>query len=159
MSCCSSLASMISVPVPLPYMKPCRTSCNTMELQSRLLTIDVQTFQMVSTNHIPLYSPLPFGIRTMVVHIKASGMFPSQNATCMTLTALSHFLVSGSFFLVADRNHALRCSSLIPNGPPALSGRFFLAAAAMPPTSGGPSSVLTHCTNIGMLSPSVGRYL
>ena len=46
-----------------------------MELQIRLLNIDVQTFQMVSTNPIPLYSPLSFGIGSMVFHIKASVMF------------------------------------------------------------------------------------
>ena len=69
----------------------------------------------------------------------------------MTLTTLSHVLVSLSFFLDADRNHALRCSALIPDVPPALPDRFLLAAASMSPTDGGPSSILTHGTKIGML--------
>ena len=159
MSCCSSLASIIAVPAPFPCLKPCRTPCNTMELWIQLLMLDVQTFLMVSTNPIPIYSPLPFGIRTMVVQIKASGMYPSQNATCMTLTTLSHILVSGSFSLVAARNHALRCSTFIPDGPTALPDRIFLNSAAIYPKSGGPSSILNSCTKIGMLSPSGGRCL
>ena len=150
---------MIAVPVPLPCPKPCKTSCNTIELQSPLLMIDVQTFQIVSTSPIPLYSLLPFGIRTIVVHIKSSRIYPSQNATCMTLTTLSHISVSGSFSLVASRNHALRCSVLISDGPPDLPDRSFLTAAAISPTSGGPSAILTSCNSIGMLSPLGGRCL
>ena len=157
MSCCYSLASMIAVPVPLPCMKPCKTSCNTMELRSRLLMIDAQTFLMVSTSPILLYYPLPFGISTTVVHIKASGIYPSRNATCMTLTTFSHILVSIYFSLVASRNHTLRCSFFIPDGPPVLTGRSFLTAAVISPNYGGPSAILTGCTRIGMLSPFGGH--
>ena len=110
-----------------------------MELWSQLLTIDMQTFQMVSIKPIPLYPPLTFGIRTMVVKIKASGIYPSRNATYTTLTTLSHILVSRSFSLVAARNHTLRCYAIIPDGPPALPNRIFLNAAAISPTSGGSS--------------------
>ena len=63
---------------------------------------------MVSTNYIPMYSPLTFGIRTIVFHIKVSAMYPFQNATCMTLTTFSQVLVSGYFSLVAiDGNYPL----------------------------------------------------
>ena len=91
---------------------------------------------MVTIKHIHLYYPLPFGIRAMVVHIKSYGMYPSQNDTCMTLTTLSHVLVSGFFYLVAARKYALRCSAFIPDGPPALTDRSFLNAATISPTSG-----------------------
>ena len=86
---------------------------------------------MVSTNPMPLYSPLPFSIRTMVIHIKASGIYSSQNATCMSLTTLSRVSVSASFYLVAARNHALMCSAFIPDGPPALPDWSFLTIAAI----------------------------
>ena len=157
--CCSSLASMIAALVKLLCLNPCRTSCNTMELWSRLLKIDMQTFQMVSTNLITLYSPLTFVIRNMVVHFKASKIYPFQNSTCMILTTLSHVLVSKSFSLVAACNHALTCSSFIPYGTPALTDRSFLTAVAISSTSRGPFSILTGCTKIGMLSPSGGCYL
>ena len=117
------------------------------------MTIDVQTFQMVPTNPIPLHYPLSFSIRTMVLQIKTPGMYPSRNATCMTLTTLSHVSISGSFSLVAARNHALSCFALIPNGPPALPVRSFLTADTIPPTSGGPSLILTGCTKIGIMFP------
>ena len=155
----SSLASMISVPIPLPCLKTCKTYCNTMKLRSQLLTIDVQTFQMVSTNPISLYSLIPFGIRTIVVHIKASGMYPSWNPTCMSLTTFTHILVSGSFSLVAARNHALMCSAFIPDGPPTLPDRTFLTAADISRTSRGLFAILASWTKIWMLSPSWGRYL
>ena len=92
-------------------------------------------------------------------HIKASGMYPSQNAACVTLTTFSHVLVSVSFSLAADLNHSLRCSAFIPNGPPALPDQSFLTAAAIPLTSGGPSAILTGCTRIGSVSPFGGRYM
>ena len=150
---------MINVPVPLSCRKPRKTSCSTMDLRIRLFTIDVQTFQMVSTSPVPMYSPPPFGIRTFFFHIKASGMYPSQNAACVTLTTFSHVLVSVSFSLAADLNHSLRCSAFIPNGPPALPDQSFLTAAAIPLTSGGPSAILTGCTRIGSVSPFGGRYM
>ena len=159
MSFCSSLASMIAVPVPLPFWNPCKTSCNTIELRSRVFTIDVQTFQMVSTRPMHIYSPTLFCIRNIVVHIKASGMYLSQNATCMTLTTLSHVSVSGSFYLVAARNHDLRSSAFIPNGPPALPNRSFLTDAVISRTSGVPSAILNGCTRIGSVSPLGGNCL
>ena len=85
-----------------------------------MLTIDVQTFQMVSTSPFNMYSHPPFVIRTIVVHLKAYGMYPSQNATCMTLTTFFHVRVSSSFSLVAACNHALKCSAFILDGPHAL---------------------------------------
>ena len=150
---------MIAVPVLLPCLKQCKASCNTMELWSQLLTIDMQTFQMVSIKPIPLYPPLTFGIRTMVVKIKASGIYPSRNATYTTLTTLSHILVIVSFSLVADCNHALRCSTFIPDGNPAMPNWSFCTAAAISPPFGGPSTILTGCTRIGSGSPSGGRRL
>ena len=114
---------------------------------------------MVSTSPMTLYSPPPFGISTIVVHIKASGMYPFQNAIFVTLTTLSHVSMSRSFSLVSAGNHALRCSTFIPNGPPALPERSLLTAAKISPTSGGPSAILTGCTRIGMSYPFGGRFM
>ena len=124
-----------------------------------MLKIDLQTFQMVSTNPIPMYYPLLFGIKTMAVQIKASGLYPSRNATCMTLTTFSHVSVSESFSLVAAINHAISCYTFILDGPTTLPDRSFLTAAYISPTSGGPSLMLTGCNKIGMISPSGGSFL
>ena len=117
-SYCSTFASTIVVPVPLPCLKPCKALCRTMALHSRLFTINVQTFQMTSTNPMPLYPPPHFSTSTIVVHVNALGMYPSRNATCVILTNVSHLLVSGSFSLVACRSHVFRCYAFMPNGPP-----------------------------------------
>ena len=98
--------------------------------------IDVQNFRMVSTNPIPLYYALLFCVRTLVVYIKASVIYPSQNTTCMKLTTLYQVLVYGSFSLVDARKHALRCSAFIPGGPPVLHGQIFLTVDAIFSTSG-----------------------
>ena len=144
---------MITVPVPLPCRKTCKKSFSTMDLQRWIFTIDMQNFQMVSTSSIPLYTQPPFGIRTIFVHIKNYGIHPSQNATWVTLTALSHILVSGSFFLVAARNDVLRCSAFIPNGPPAPTNRIFLTATAISLLLIVFLQYLTNCTRIGSGSP------
>ena len=150
---------MIAVPIPLPCQKPCKTSCSTMELQIQLFTINVQTYQYISSRCMPLYSLPPFGIRTIVVHIKAYGMFPSQNSTCVTLTTFYHNPVSGSFSLVAACNNSLRCSAFIPDCSTSLPNWSLLIAVVFPPTSGGPSAILTGCTRIGSGSPFGGRFL
>ena len=132
---------------------------NVSSLRPQPLEIDVQTFQMVSTNHMPLYSPSPFGIRTIVVHINYSGIYPSLNSTCITLTALSHVSVSGYFYIVASHSHDLWCSDFIPDVPPALPDGYFLTAVAIFPTYGGMSVILSGCTNIGSGAPSSGHFL
>ena len=108
---------------------------------------------MVTIKHIHLYYPLPFGIKTMVVHIKSYGMYPSRNDTCMTLTTLSHVLVCGFFSLVAAHNYALSCSAFIPNGPPAPTNRIFLTATAISLLLIVFLQYLTNCTRIGSGSP------
>ena len=145
------------VPVPPPYRNPCKISCRTMELCSLLFTIYVQTFQMVSTSHIPLYSLSLIIISTIVVHINASMIYPSQNSTFVTLITFSHSSVSRSFSLVAFRNHDLRFPAFIPDGPPTLPNRSSRTVATISPPSGGPSAILTGCTSIGSGSPSGGH--
>ena len=85
-SCCYSFASIIAFPSPLPCLKPCKASCRTMVLRSRLFTINVQIFHMTSTNSMPMYPPPPFGMINMFVHVIASGMYLYRNATYFILT-------------------------------------------------------------------------
>ena len=108
---------------------------------------------MDSTNPIPLYYPLPFVISTMFVHINASGMYPSRNTSCMTITTFPYVSVSRSSSLVAAHNHALSCFAFIPDGPHALTNRIFPTGFAVSSTSEGLSLMLTNCTKIGMIRP------
>ena len=158
-SCCSRFASMITVPVPLPCLNPCKALCKIKVLHGRMVTIYLKTFQMTSTNPMPLYHPPHFGISTIVFHDIASEVYPSRNATCVILANLSHLSVSGSFSLISSHSHVFSCSAFIPDGPPACPTRSFRTAAAIYFSSGGPSVILTSCTSIGFGSPSGGRRL
>ena len=120
-----------------------------MELRVGLLTIDVQTFQIASTIAIHLYPPSTFGIRTIVVHIIASGMNPSPNTTYVKLTTLSQASVSVYFSLVASRSHDLRCSAIISNGPPVRHEWILCTAAVIYYPSEGPSVILAGYNRIG----------
>ena len=159
MSLCSSFFSIITVPVLLPCLKPCKVSFRIMVLCILLLIIDTQNFWMNSTNTIPLYPPPLLGMITIVVHTSASGMRPSRNATSVILTSFSHFSVSGYFYLVASFIHAFSCYDFMTDGPPALIARSFCTEDAISYPSGGLSAILTGCTSIGIGSPSGGRRL
>ena len=106
---------------------------------------------------LPVLKGCPYYFPDFGTNIKASGMYPFRNATCMILTTLSHVSVSRSLSLVAAHNHALRCSAFILDGPPAQPNWSFLTVAAISPTYGGPFLILTVCTKIEIISPSGGR--
>ena len=128
---CYIFSSMISVHVPLPCLNLFKVSSKVMILRSLLFTIDAHTFQMTSTNPMTIYLLPPLGISTIVVHVNASGVYPSWNATFIILTSLSHFLVSGPFSFVDSLSHVFRCYVFIPNGPTARPVHSFLTANAI----------------------------
>ena len=158
-SSCSRFASMVAIPVPLPFLKPCKAWCRMMGLCSLLFTISMQTFQMTSNNHMPLYPPPPLGISTIVVHDNASGMYLSCNDTLVILTSLSHFSVSGSFSLVASLSHVFRYSAFVTDGYPACIVRSFCTANAISSTSGFLFIILTSFNIFGAVYPYSGRRL
>ena len=147
---------MVAVPIPLPSLKPCKSSCKVMAACGLLFVIDSQTFHMNYNRPIPTYSPPPLRISTIFVHIIADGMCPSQNASFVTLASFSHCLVSGSFSLVASLSHAFNCSAFIPNGTHTCPICSLCTATAISSPPGGPSVILTGCTSIWISSSSGG---
>ena len=150
---------MVAVPFPLSYLNPCMAMCIMMVLHTLLFTINTQTFQTTLTNPMHMYPFPPLGISTIVVHPNASGMYPSRNFTFVILTSLSHFSVSGTFYLVASLRHIFKCYALILDVRPARPACSFRTAAAISSPSGDPYMILTCCTSIGIGSPSSGSRL
>ena len=85
-SFCYSFSSIVSVPFPLPYLNLYKAPCKRMVPRILLFTIDAQTFHMTSINPINIYPPPPLGMRTIVIHANASGMYPSWNDTFIIIT-------------------------------------------------------------------------
>ena len=124
-SCCSRFYSTIAVPVPPPILNPCKASCRVMVLCSILLTIGAQTFQMTSTNTMPLYPPPPLVISTIIVHVNASGMYQSRNGPLLysPICSTSRCLGIYPWFLPLDMSSGVLPSypMLLPTGLPIVS--------------------------------------
>ena len=86
-------------------------------------------------------------------------MHPSWNFRFVTLTSLSHCLVSGPFYSVTSLSQTFRCSDIIPNGNPARPIFSLHTATMISSPSGVPSATITGCTSIRIALLSSGRRL
>ena len=136
MSCCSSFASIVVVPVPLPTQNPCIASWNWMEDDIQRLIMPDIAFHRNSTSSIPLNLVPPLlGIISTVYQSHYAMSSPPLKAACMMATTFSQFLGSGSSSRVAAQSHNLMCLALIPDGPLArcsCSRRTALAISSSP---------------------------
>ena len=151
-SFCASLASRVVVPIPLPYLNPCRAPWRYISILRRLFMIVLIIFQVTSTITIHLQSPFLFVIRIIVVQVSSAGILPSRNVSWAILTKASIYL-SGLFSHVASLSHIFLCSAHIPEGPPALPTWILRTTSSFSSSLGGPSGTTSSCTNTGIVSP------
>ena len=118
--------------------------------------MDAQTFQIISTDTIPLYYPTHLGSRTIVIQVSATWRRPSRNARFVKLISFSHCSVSGSFHYVAYLIHPFRCSSLIPNVLTTCHMFSPYTTTDIYSTSGGSYGIYYGCTIIGIAVSSGG---
>ena len=159
MSCWASFASMVSVPVPLPCMKPFNASFRVMADRNLFFVMDKQTFHMTYTNPIPLHSPPTLVISTIVIHVGTIGMRPSWNYSFVKLTSLSRRCVSRSFSCVVSLNHPFICSYPIPDGTHSHPVSSPHTSTVISSPNGGMSIISSSCTSIGIAAPSGWRLL
>ena len=119
-SCCASLSSNVAIPVPLTCPNLCRASWIEMAILRRLFMVVVIIFLITYTKPIPLHSPFPFGRRIIVVQVSSAGTLPSQNISCDILTKSYYLFLSDFFFYLVSLSHIFKCSTCIPEVPPAL---------------------------------------
>ena len=119
-SLCSSFTLKETIPIPHPSLKPQRTSWNLNALSVMRLISPGMVFQRTSTRPIPLYSPLPFGMRTTVYHVHLVGRVPYLKSVWTKSTTRSQLSVAGTFSYVAVEIHPWRCSTHIYDVPPEL---------------------------------------
>ena len=82
------------------------------------MTPDI-TFHRTPTRTIPLKSvPTYLGIINTFCYAYTVASSTPLKAACMMETAFYQFPGSGSTTHVAAQSHILRCSALIPDGPP-----------------------------------------
>ena len=83
-------------------------------------------------------------------------MCPSWNTRFVTLTILSHCLVSGPFYRVTSLRHTFRCSAIIPDGTPVCPVCSIRTATVISSPSGVLLAILSGCTSTGIDFPSGG---
>ena len=152
--CCTSLASSVAVPVPLPCLNLCRLSWREMDILRRLFMIVVIILNIASTNPMPLYYPFPFGGIIIVVRASSASTLPSRNISCAILTNTSHLVLSGFLSRVAFMIHIFRCSTYIPEGTPTLTAWILRTTTVISSSLGGPYVTTSGCTSNMMVSPS-----
>ena len=138
---------------------PCNTSCRITLHFSRQFTTATQTFQNTPTSPTSQYSPLPFGVKSIVAHVTSFGTTPSSNVLLISLNNSFHRLLVRLFSHEASHNHPFRSSALIPDGPPALPPFSPLTAFSISASSGTLLSTSAGVTRVGTRSPSGGMHL
>ena len=121
---CNIFALRVAVPVPLPAKNPYRASWNWMEDNIRRLVILDIAFHGTSTSPIPLKSlPPPLGIITTVCQAHNAECYPTLKDACMMVMTFSQFPGSGYSSHFTVKSHILKCSALMPVGPPTRCSR------------------------------------
>ena len=105
----------IALPVPLPSMNPCKTSCK-WRLAHRWVSISAPTtFHRVSSMPMPRVLVLPFIISTSSVHPNSCGISPVIHMCYTMFTRHIQRSISGGVFDCslgyASLRHCLKCSA------------------------------------------------
>ena len=112
------LYSSLAVHVPLRYLKPFRTSWNSIESANRLLTIMAMTFHITSTIPMLWYLTPPLGIRMTLDPMHSVAHSPVSNASYIIYTTILQMEESGISYSCAAARHIFKCSTCIPNPHP-----------------------------------------
>ena len=142
------------MPIPLPYLNPCRAPWRYISILRRLFIIVLIIFQVISTITIPLQSPFLFVIRIIVVQVSSASTLPSQNVDCVILTNAYHPVLSVSFSRVDSLGHIFVCSTRIPDVPPILPELRPHTVAMISYSLSGPYGTAASWINNGMGSPT-----
>ena len=118
--------------------------------------MEIKNLQITSTNLIPLNSPSNFVIRTIIIHVISSGRRPSWNITCVLLTRVYHLCVIQSFSRIVSISHDFRCSTRIPDCPPACTMWRPLTNTTIYSHRDGKPGISYGCTIIGIVFRSEG---
>ena len=91
-----------------------------MEYNIRRLMMPDIAFHKTSTSPISLkLVHTPLGIITTVLQAHGAASSPPLKSACMMATNFSQFPLSGCSSRVAAQSYILKCSTLMPDGPPA----------------------------------------
>ena len=112
------LAPKMTIPVHTNALNLCRTLFNWLESDRHRSMLIMTTFQSTSTSPMMWYSPLLFGISTMVSHVHSVENYPVPNYICIISTTIRHLGRAGFPSVCATTGQIFKCSERIPDGPP-----------------------------------------